>query len=1363
MTITYQSVTHELVQWVALPRGVRGDGRFGIAAFVSPRLYRDGDGAWRWSLGEATSFSDWPASLASIDLHAELGPSLRRVGCEIVTPKDFEPESAVWTALFDKDFIVESFGMDTSGSSVTFVADAERDVMSYSPRAISSLVKDRYTARKDAQLFDKNRVQSLIMPDGVQSMDAADSAERFKSWGEIIQAHRRLRDRNTSFFVDRSTATAVDRSTAMAEFLLFHSAPPPPIFPPPTATPVSMASGMLMSQEFEVGTADNQALFADPRCENGGSIVPTFVLPSLAAVKDGFTVTIKSLSKRPSFVRVSGTDSIINHSSPRQFDDATNDVVYRATRNGWLTEQEGVLDFHAAMSALAEYPALLRKLGIVIDLALDCSAADLKANEMIRIVPCRARTAVIADVTPWTRYEAGARNFSVAASNLEKGLLKRESKHMVIQTDDDTATLKLALSLDEEAAPALRHAGIALVDDDRAGAFAGAVQAQRTRASRFGIAAEPAIAQISATQDAACVPPGTEVRDGVELLHGFRIDVRRKDKAGSPWRSLCGRSTSFRIPGLGAIPAVEEGKVSPTADLVGDQTAQATRVSSALFRWDGWSLSIPRPSRAIGAGTEVVPENATAPHPNLPLDIRIDVPQKPTPSMRLERLRFGGEYEFRARAVDIAGNSLTVDEANGVGGKATTFETRFSRFEPVQPPTLIPLHDVVPAETNTRLVIRSFDNFRADNRQWLIASPKVSAQLAEMHGALDHLDYKQSWLTVKRLSSDVPNGIHERLRSGPNARGAFRYLRDPLCRGVAFHDGAAVVRAHYQADRSFIVDPAAVADLRLEVSAGKYVVESLPRWIRVQVPAGRCIRLRVTSTVDRKDAELLGLWRWRGERNEDRDQLERGQLELITPPREVEIVHAVQRPLIPRGHEAIEFDCVVPRPRELASTSATLDCKLAIDVPSSGKIDMEAAWIDPVDDPRQPGFTETKGSARPFQEVVPKIECRDESFDPVHAFSGVHKFTDTKHHLVTYTAAVTTRFADNYAQMDPASLVRRSAPLDVHILSTRQPAVAEIYYAVPTFSYAQRRKGGTLTRARATGLRIYLRRGHWWTSGGGEMLAIILPRTHFDAFSDDDRKKVTEWAMDPIWRSEPLAPRPLLENFTNAHVKVPDIRLFDTAEDGTLVAGPSVAIAAYNVAVDPEKNLLYCDVDVDAGTSYFPFLRLAVARYQPFAEEKVHLSSVRRAVCVQIVPGRTITAKRIAHNRYHVSVSGAGYLPMMPTDAPETRTTLTWKFPFPHMQVGIERERRPAGAELSWVPVPESDVVLEGTRTGASSWLWQGEIVVPFEFRRTRLVVREYEHFPVDVPPQPRDGEPRTQPRDHRRVTYLDTLDVCDL
>ena len=124
----------------------------------------------------------------------------------------------------------------------------------------------------------------------------------------------------------------------------------------------------------------------------------------------------------------------------------------------------------------------------------------------------------------------------------------------------------------------------------------------------------------------------------------------------------------------------------------------------------------------------------------------------------LPRLRFGSRYRIRARAVDLAGDSLRVDDpspsARPRHGSAAGCEGHvYLRYEPVAAP-LVVIRDQAavtgPGSAIHRLVMRSFNvgpendgivpDLTASDRH--VLPPRTSVELAERMGMLDGPDGK---------------------------------------------------------------------------------------------------------------------------------------------------------------------------------------------------------------------------------------------------------------------------------------------------------------------------------------------------------------------------------------------------------------------------------------------------------------------------------------------------------------------------------------------------------------------------------------------------------------------------------------------
>jgi hypothetical protein len=164
------------------------------------------------------------------------------------------------------------------------------------------------------------------------------------------------------------------------------------------------------------------------------------------------------------------------------------------------------------------------------------------------------------------------------------------------------------------------------------------------------------------------------------------------------------------------------------------------------------------------------------------------------------------------------------------------------------------------------------------------------------------------------------------------------------------------------------------------------------------------------------------------------------------------------------------------------------------------------------------------------------------------------------------------------------------------------------------------------------------------------MLAVTLLPTGFtgDANEAAYRGTVTQWANDPAWKSPFVKGMgPVLADFPLART-APDptgawLPAFAPPSEADQPPGPfpiaqlrhpgtvgpaaqgRVNVAPHDVHWDEERRLWYCDIELRAGASYFPFVRLALARYQPVSEEGAHLSSIVMADFMALTPDRWLT------------------------------------------------------------------------------------------------------------------------------------------
>ncbi|MFF4187652.1 hypothetical protein ACFYZ9_31115 [Streptomyces sp. NPDC001691] len=403
----------------------------------------------------------------------------------------------------------------------------------------------------------------------------------------------------------------------------------------------------------------------------------------------------------------------------------------------------------------------------------------------------------------------------------------------------------------------------------------------------------------------------------------------------------------------------------------------------------------------------------------------------------------------------------------------------------------------------------------------------------------------------------------------------------------------------------------------------------LERVLDVFLTKGEVATVRLSCYLDPRKLPLLRQWNlltassyWAGLPDTDRSFVTRasadGENWMLTPWVELTLVHAVEKPV----HRP-ELSHLTTA-REAGQTAARLSGHLTSHAESTGHVELDASWSEWLDDVTQPAPSRTEGHTH-----LEDITLR--ATEDAAAVSRTHEFGDTRHRNVTYTPTGVTRFREYFHPSiteDRANVTRVGPGSDlVAVPSSRRPEPPSVAYAMPTF---RRRRTvddqhGTVTQSRhSAGLRVHLDRP-WFSSGDDEMLAVVLdPGTSLpDTYA-------TRWGVDPVWGDTTRLPSPTAAHFPNAAKVLTGLRLAESPDTAPLL----VDAVAYTPVYHEERRLWYVDIDVDftgtsgSDTAYFPYLRLALARYQPFSVEPLQLSKVERAEFAQLVPFRSVTGHR---------------------------------------------------------------------------------------------------------------------------------------
>jgi hypothetical protein len=337
------------------------------------------------------------------------------------------------------------------------------------------------------------------------------------------------------------------------------------------------------------------------------------------------------------------------------------------------------------------------------------------------------------------------------------------------------------------------------------------------------------------------------------------------------------------------------------------------------------------------------------------------------------------------------------------------------------------------------------------------------------------------------------------------------------------------------------------------------------------------------------------------------------------PSNKMMLVHAVQQPKPPSAMK-IGFT-----PRNPGDTAVTLTGNFAVHGLTSNNVDLNAAWVEPVDvelssddtvvealDGTHRRLSMTRGRVQtwtldPSDSVIQLSAPQGEPAIP----ALVQQFGDTKTRLVTYQATATSRFREyfpqslqtdsaNFQNSCPAGVLTQGTLLSsgTRIPSTARPIAPKILYVVPTYAWAlptskTDRQGNNVTTSVRTGrgLRVFVDRP-WYTTGDTEQLAVLIAPAGSAATDPAIAPNVSQWGYDPTRYPQADKLGVLDQSQVLGGAIVTGVPLPDKSAKVTVVAfNPS--------AFDPVRNLWYFDIEFNASVVEAPFVRLALARFQP--------------------------------------------------------------------------------------------------------------------------------------------------------------------
>lgn len=685
-------------------------------------------------------------------------------------------------------------------------------------------------------------------------------------------------------------------------------------------------------------------------------------------------------------------------------------------------------EFHQVIALLREHPAVLRKLGLVVELPLE--AAALSASGVLAVAMPVA-PAGLQPVSVPSRYEVDPDRGLVPGRSL---LARAGCVDLSVPEEWVTSAFEVDVAVDRLTAaatevanerapaaatrlPALRSAGIQLFRPGRRADL----QARRSAASR------------NAGRERA---DDFEPLDADDLTLGYRVDVR---PFGGEWSSLMLRKARYTVNDREIASLVEEGHVKPgAAVLQGDRLVAGELVA----RWAGWSLAV----------TQTHP---TSPRNSLPF--RFEWTHEVEPGSLLP-LRFGRSYHLRIRLADLAGHGVPLADPDQTMGTASI---GYARYEPVAAPVVSlpdPGADLGPGGDVDQLVVRAdAPDYPANNARRL-AVPLVSLDLAEQHGMLEGADA----VTFERVLQALAGGLPD------PASGGVMVFPVPEPGGLAIRPEPAAWPGSWPqlGGRTLSLRPRNGSEARLATFGDT---------VEVRLAPGEQVTLALSSFITEDFADHLAVAQWRGGGAGDA-VVAGGRHPMATPDRRVTLMHAARRqPEPPAGSFT-----PVQVPGGITAALTPQPAMLGADPAFTGQLQISARWTEVADDVDTPrtGVVVANCTLARGEVALPPLE---QNF-------GDTRHRRVRYDL----ACVSRFRGQYRDDEDPGLFVAAGETAEVSIQSTARPAPPSVRAVVPGLTWTREGGAGGRTSVRAGGvLRVELDRP-WRLTGEGEQLAVLV-------------------------------------------------------------------------------------------------------------------------------------------------------------------------------------------------------------------------------------------------------------------------------
>ena len=254
-------------------------------------------------------------------------------------------------------------------------------------------------------------------------------------------------------------------------------------------------------------------------------------------------------------------------------------------------------------------------------------------------------------------------------------------------------------------------------------------------------------------------------------------------------------------------------------------------------------------------------------------------------------------------------------------------------------------------------------------------------------------------------------------------------------------------------------------------------------------------------------------------------------------------------------------------------------------------------------------------------------------------------------------------------------------------------------YLIPAWNWVTGTSSTTPSSSRVGNvLRVYLGRP-WFDSGIGELLGVVVASPPLGtALPSGLQPFVSGFGSDPVFAAAPVGTPKVTDFPLASHVG-------DLAPARRAAGDVSwVDVAGHEVGWDENRRLWFADISIGAGQSYFPFVKLALVRYQPASLPGIELSRVVQADFIQLTPNRSMGLTYPSATEVAVEVLGPGYLSTATRDTPDTMRA--------YLQLKAVETSDP---DLQWIidPAQTDGTLLTVTSSSETTTVWKGTVKLP--------------------------------------------------